>query len=141
MPHAAHDFVFKLDNAAGTLTDYSAVITELNSGGITRNTGNYHVFGTPGELHTQGGYSGKFSIKYLRNSTIDLVIQSWVRGVTKTFELYEPSTAAGSEKVSGECMLLSRSDLMAGKAGAGDTRMVTAEIIIDGNATEAQVST
>jgi len=107
MATAGWRLVFKLDNAAGTLTDITA---KLNDFSFPQTAGTE-------EATTFGDDSQEF-ISTLKGATIDIA-GDWdstidehlfgIRGLdaTQTFEYFPTGEASGNVKYSGECRLTS----------------------------------
>lgn len=149
MANAQHLGVVKFDNAAGSITDYSAEVIDgiLN---IKPNLGGHHVLGTRGEIQTVGGYTGDITITVETNTgttSAYYVLNIWATSTTtatytasKSFELYAPdSSTTGSIKWTGEMF---PSDLGNGidlKAGAGDVHKTSFKLKTSGNLTSYTV--
>lgn len=145
MSNAMHLGVVKFDNAAGSITDYSAevIAATLN---MKPMLGEHHVLGTRGGIQTVGGYTGDITIDVETNTGTTAayyVLNIWALSATtatytasKSFEFYSPdSSTSGSVKYTGEMF---PSDLGNGidlGAGKGDVQKASFKLKTSGNLT------
>lgn len=104
---AARTSVFKLDNAAGTLTDISAYVDSV--GGIANTTDMLETttFGSTSKSYIGGLRNGDtISISGKWDATLNTQITALLGATsTSTFEYSPAGTASGTPKVSGECLV------------------------------------
>lgn len=100
---------FKLDNAAGTLTDISAYVDSV--GGIANTTDMLETttFGSTSKSYIGGLRNGDtISVSGKWDSPLNTQITGLLGATnTSTFEYSPAGTAAGTPKVSGECLVAS----------------------------------
>ncbi len=133
-----HGGVFKLDNAAGTLTDYSSHIRNVKPPSLKNNVGRYFTIDARAEKTSEGGYSSTFSVEVIRDpsaSSLHSVLAAWVPlGGKRTYQVDAPDSLTGSERDTGECRLESYDPGQIG-AGSGEAAFGTANFVVDaGNA-------
>jgi hypothetical protein len=133
--------VVKIDNAAGTLADISDQVVSCT---LTHNmtVGSYHVISTQWQQQTQGALPKVFelSLTIIKDDTATTgaydIIQDWCTGTAtastaqietglKTVELYDPDAGIGSEKWTGEFMLVSAGAPVTKNASSGDAQQLT----------------
>lgn len=106
---AAKASVFKLDNAAGTLTDISAYVDSI--GGIANTTDMLETttFGAASKSYIGGLRNGDtISVSGKWDATFNTQITALLGATaTSTFEYSPAGTAVGTPKVSGECLVAS----------------------------------
>lgn len=104
---AARTSVFKLDNAAGTLTDISAYVDSV--GGIANTTDMLETttFGSTSKSYIGGLRNGDtISISGKWDATLNTQIVALLGATsTSTFEYHPAGTTVGTPKVSGECLV------------------------------------
>jgi hypothetical protein len=104
---AARTSVFKLDNAAGTLTDISAYVDSV--GGIANTTDmlDTTTFGSTSKSFIGGLRNGDtISVSGKWDATLNTQITALLGATsTSTFEYSPAGTAGGTPKVSGECLV------------------------------------
>lgn len=114
MPTFRHgkNAVFKLDNAAGTLVDFSNVLNEV---GFPREveTGETTSFGQNSKTYLVGLSDSSFSISGTWDATVDGTITAAIAALQNgtsaslTFEYGPEGSATGRKKYSGECIITS----------------------------------
>lgn len=106
---AAKSSVFKLDNAAGSLTDISAYVDSV--GGIANTTDMLETttFGSASKTFIGGLRNGDtISVSGKWDSTLNTQITALLGATTSsTWEYHPAGTTAGLPKVSGECFVTS----------------------------------
>jgi hypothetical protein len=104
---AARASVFKLDNAAGTLTDISAYVDSV--GGIANTTDMLETttFGSTSKSYIGGLRNGDtISISGKWDATLNTQITALLgASTTSTFDYSPAGTGTGTPKVSGECLV------------------------------------
>lgn len=104
---AAKASVFKLDNAAGTLTDISAYVDSI--GGIANTTDMLETttFGSTSKSYVGGLRNGDtISVSGKWDATLNTQVTALLGATTtSTFEYHPAGTTAGTPKVSGECLV------------------------------------
>lgn len=140
--------VVKLDNTSGTLADISAQVkTAVVTATIT--SAEYRTFGG-------GGWPYQTSGKLPRGMTVNLtgvrtdgsdeladIIDDWFNGTAvaqKTIELYDPDTATGSRKITGEVMLKNPGDWMNKDASSGNEQTFSVQLAFHGQPTVSVVA-
>lgn len=106
---AARNSAFKLDNAAGSLTDISAYVDSV--GGIANTTDmlDTTVFGSTSKTFATGLRNGDtITVSGKWDSTLNTQITGLLGlSASSTFEYSPAGTTAGLPKVSGECFVAS----------------------------------
>lgn len=106
---AAKSSVFKLDNAAGSLTDISAYVDSV--GGIANTTDMLETttFGSTSKSFIGGLRNGDtISVSGKWDSTLNTQITALLGATSSsTWEYHPAGTTAGLPKVSGECFVTS----------------------------------
>lgn len=97
------DAVFWLDNAADSLTNYSAYVDKVEGLPGDAATHETTVFGKSSVTVIPGLKNGQFSISGPWESTIDAALAS-ARGAKKSFEYGPQGGTTGDVKYSGECV-------------------------------------
>lgn len=104
---AAKASVFKLDNAAGTLTDISAYVDSI--GGIANTTDMLETttFGSTSKSYIGGLRNGDtISVSGKWDATLNTQVTALLGATaTSTFEYHPAGTSSGTPKVSGECLV------------------------------------
>lgn len=102
--------VFKVDDAAGALTDISAFLASV---GFPRSAGTAGVttFGDSDKEFIPGLKEGTISIEGKWDPTVDALLSGILgNATTKTFEYGPDGSAVGKVKYTGECILTSYED-------------------------------
>lgn len=135
--------VVKLDNTAGTLEDVSAQCKTAQVQ-ISITSAEYRTF-------ADGGWPRQTTGKLPRGATVNItavrtdtddelanIIDEWVQSASvdlKSIELYDPDTATGSRKISGEVMLKNPGDWMNKDASSGNEQTLSIQLAFDGQPT------
>lgn len=135
MPTFKHgkNTVFKLDNAAGTLTDVSNV---LNSVSFPRETEILETtsFGSSYRTYVVGFQNATISIEGSYDATVDTHLAGVLgQDATLSFEYGPEGSVAGSTKYTGEAYLTSYET----SGGVGDIVSFSAELQVSGAVTRA----
>lgn len=141
-----HGGALYIDNAAGSLTDWSSDATDVTvTSDLVR--GSYFVLSSPAQLQTQGTlpYAASVQFSFIRKegaSALDGMLKAWRFGtdVARTVEVYSPDTGTGSHKVSGEFVLSSPGPLAAHTAGQGNAGTGQASLASHGAITYSVVA-
>lgn len=106
---AARSSVFKLDNAAGTLTDISAYVDSVSGIANTTDMLETTTFGSTSKSFIPGLRNGDtISVSGKWDSTLNTQIVALLGATaSSTFEYSPAGTTAGTPKVSGECFVTS----------------------------------
>lgn len=147
--NAQHLGVVKFDNAAGSITDYSAEVISASLN-VKPITGGHHTLSARGEITTVGGYTGDITIEVesLTGTTAAYyVLNIWATSVTtatytasKSFEFYSPdASTSGSIKWTGEMMPNDLGNGIDIAAGKGDVQKSSFKLKTTGNLTSYTV--
>ncbi|CAB4156585.1 Phage major tail protein TP901-1 [uncultured Caudovirales phage] len=135
MPTFTHgkSTAFKLDNAAGTITDISNTLTDV-SFPQTVETAETTSFGSSAKTYVVGLSDSTISLSGNFDTTVDAHIAGVLgQAATLSFEYYPQGTTTGNVKYSGEAILTSYE-----KSGAvGDVVTFSAELQVTGAVTRA----
>lgn len=105
MPVHGKNTSFKLDNAAGTLTDISTKLNSLDFPGLSAETTETSTFGNTSKTFVVGLKSGTISFEGHYDATIDAHLVGVVAKETISFEYGPMGTATGNPKYTGEAIL------------------------------------
>lgn len=138
MPTFVHgkDTAFKLDNAAGSLTDLSAYSPKV---GISRPQEVHDVttFGATARAFALGLKDGDdIVVEFIYDNALEVIlnaINALTTGASQTFEYHPEGTASGKPKYSGECFLKNYSVA----SDVGDMLKITATLQKTGAVTHA----
>lgn len=124
---------FKLDNAAGTLTDISNTLTDVGFP-QTIETAETTSFGSSAKTYIVGLTDATVSLSGNFDATVDAHLAGIAgQAATVSFEYYPEGTTTGNVKYSGEAILTSYE-----KSGAvGDVVQYSAELQVTGAVTRA----
>jgi len=106
---AAKSSVFKLDNAAGTLTDISAYVDSVSGIANTTDMLETTTFGATSKSFIPGLRNGDtISVSGKWDATLNTQITGLLgQTSSSSFEYHPAGTGAGTPKVSGECFVTS----------------------------------
>ena len=106
---AAKSSVFKLDNAAGSLTDISAYVDSVSGIANTTDMLETTTFGATSKSFIPGLRNGDtISVSGKWDATLNTQITALLGSASSSsFEYHPAGTAAGTPKVSGECFVTS----------------------------------
>jgi hypothetical protein len=104
---AAKASVFKLDNAAGTLTDISAYVDSVSGIANTTDMLETTTFGATSKSYIGGLRNGDtISVAGKWDATLNTQVTALLgASSTSTFEYHPAGTGTGTPKVSGECLV------------------------------------
>ena len=131
----SHGGVFKMDNAAGSLTDYSDDVQDCTADIKVKRGNGYHVASTEWEQQVISDDLPKAataSVKFVdTEGATDLggALRAWHMNATdaaRTIEVYDPDATAGSKKISGEFVLVNPGVMIQKSAGSGNARTASA---------------
>lgn len=139
--------VIKIDKTGGTLVDVSGQCKTCQVT-ISMNSAEYRTFSSPWARRTTGKLPRGciVNITAVRTDTADEladIIDDWVTGTSvdlKTIELYDPDTATGSRKLTGEVALVNPGDWMNKDASSGNDQAFTIQLAFDGAPTASVVA-
>jgi hypothetical protein len=125
--------VFKLDNAAGSLVDYSPYLNDVS---LSRSieTAETTTFGVAGSAKTYivGLSDATFSASGLFDATADSTLAGVLgQSATLSFEYGPAGSASGAVKYTGECIMTSYNT----SASVGDAVQATADFQVTGQIT------
>lgn len=96
--------VFKLDNAAGTLTDITIYITSI-SFPWSADTAEVTTLGKASKIYLAGLKDATISLEGVYDPAVAQILQAALGATsTKTFEFGPQGSSAGSPKLTGECI-------------------------------------
>lgn len=127
--------VFKLDNAGGTLTDYSAYIHNVEMP-IERDDTELPVIGGGAVSRLVGPYKSTIKVEGWYDPTIDAVLGAAIVAATpatKTWEYAPAGTASGLPKYTGEAYLMNYEP----DTDAEDAAEWSIELVVDGAITRS----
>ena len=132
----AHGGVFKLDNAAGSLTDYTSDVQNVTADIVKKRGGGYHIASTVWEQQVISDDTPKaatVSVTFVDSegaAELGGILRAWHHGSdeARTVEVYDPDANAGSKKVSGEFVLQTPGVHIQKNAGSGNVRTATANM-------------
>lgn len=106
---AAKSSVFKLDNAAGTLTDISAYVDSVSGIANTTDMLETTTFGATSKSFIPGLRNGDtISVSGKWDATLNTQLTGLLGATSSSsFEYHPAGTGAGTPKVSGECFVTS----------------------------------
>ena len=123
--------VFKLDNAAGTLTDVSGYLTDVSQSRST-DTAETQTLGDASKEYLAGLKDATFSLEGKWDPALDVILDAALgASSTKTFEYGPAGTASGAIKYVGECICTSY-EVSTGIDGAAE---FSAELQVTGDVT------